>query len=310
MTPYGDDGRCPRCGAPRGRYAPLLHHLTPGTVLAGRYQVGRSLGEGGFGITYIGRDNLEDRLVAIKEYFPKGAATREGALTSEVAVYAGVPEEEFHEGQRRFLREASTLAALADNEVIVDALNFFEENNTAYIVMEYVEGRTLLELTHERGGRIPIGELLPLVRPAFDALSDLHETGLIHRDVAPDNIVLQGERLRLIDFGCAREGSLGTRRITVMLKDGYAPIEQYTKSGQGPWTDVYGLAATLYHCLTGVRPPSALDRQAKDEIMRPRILGVHMRVYEEWALMKGLRLRPTRRFRTMDWFRDALYGTG
>ena len=136
MTPYGDDGRCPRCGAPRGRYAPLLHHLTPGTVLAGRYQVGRSLGEGGFGITYIGRDNLEDRLVAIKEYFPKGAATREGALTSEVAVYAGVPEEEFHEGQRRFLREASTLAALADNEVIVDALNFFEENNTAYIVME------------------------------------------------------------------------------------------------------------------------------------------------------------------------------
>ena len=161
----------------------------------------------------------------------------------------------------------------------------------------------------EHGGRIECDDLLALVEPVFGALSTLHAAGLIHRDVAPDNLMIQEGQLRLIDFGCAREDSCGTRALTVMLKDGYAPIEQYTRSGQGPWTDVYGLAESLYHCLTGTKPPSALDRQAKDELVRPRKLGVSMGRLQEHALMRALYLRPMRRYRNVDRFHEALYGS-
>ena len=150
--------------------------------------------------------------------------------------------------------------------------------------MEYVDGTTFKELVAQRGGRIPAGELLHLIEPLFSALSAVHAAGLIHRDISPDNLMLERGSVRLLDFGCARESAQGDETMTITLKHGYAPIEQYQHKGQGPWTDVYGLSTTSYYCLTGKTPPQALDRLMDDEIIMPRRLGVDLTEKQEKAL--------------------------
>ena len=305
---HGQD-RCPRCGNAASAYVTLTHHLAPDTLLHGRYLMGGVLGEGGSGITYIARDGASGDRVAIKEYFPKDTAARIAATSIEVVPCAGISRESFARRRARFLHQAHQIASVKDDGVIVELIDAFEDNGTAYAVMEYVEGSTLLELAQTSDGRIPLARLLEVTEPVFGALGALHAAGLIHRDVSPDNIMLADDGVRLIDFGSARESIRGTRNLTVMLKDGYAPIEQYSHRGQGPWTDVYGLSATLYRCLTGTLPPSALDRQIRDELVRPRSLGVQMSRSQEAALMRGLSVRPTRRFRSVAAFHDALFCT-
>ena len=152
------------------------------------------------------------------------------------------------------------MARMDKQPEIVSVRDFFAANGTAYIVMEYVDGTTFKELVKQRGGRIPAGELLYTMEPVFSALAAMHAVGLIHRDISPDNLMLERGAVRLLDFGCARESTQGDETMTITLKHGYAPIEQYQHRGQGPWTDVYGLAATIYYCLTGKTPPQALDR--------------------------------------------------
>lgn len=305
LVPEG--GSCSVCGLTSGTYVPSPHHLPPGTVLMNRYLVGRVLGEGGFGITYIGRDLRLELKVAIKEYYPVDRATRNASASLEVTNFIGPSAKSFERGKQKFLGEAQVMARMDKQQVIVSVRDFFEINNTAYIVMEYIEGITFHELVEKKGGKIPPEELFPMIEPLFHALTIMHGSGLIHRDISPDNLMLENGRVRLLDFGCAREASRGTETMTIALKHGYAPIEQYQQKGQGPWTDIYALSATIYYCLTGKTPPQALDRITEDELLLPSKLGIPLSASQEKALLKGMKLQPNRRFATAEEMWGALY---
>ena len=309
MRPLQGASPCLACGEEPSSYEPLPHHLLPGTSLADRYVLGRVLGEGGFGITYLGWDTALDRWVAVKEYYPHDQVVRSAHESLAVTRIAGASAEGFETGRNKFLEEARALAKMSKQPCVVDVYDKpFEENGTAYIVMEYVEGISLSRLAEERGGRIEPDELFEMVEPLLRALAELHEEGIIHRDVTPDNVLLENGQIRLIDFGCARAGTRGTREMTVMLKDGYAPVEQYNNWGQGTWTNVYSLCATLYKALTGVTPPLSVERSPVDELVPPSQLGVDLGLQREEAILRGLRVKPGRRYRTMDALWEALYG--
>ena len=307
MNPVELGKPCPVCGLLEGAYAPLPHHLPPGTMLLGRYLVGRALGEGGFGITYIGLDLRLELRVAIKEYFPTDRVTRMSQVSLCVTQLMGAEDDGFQRGKERFLYEARTLARMEKQPEIVTVRDYFEENGTAYIVMEYVEGTTIKSWVKQNGGRIPPEELFSTIEPLFGALDAVHRSGLIHRDISPDNLMLENGMVRLLDFGCARESAGGIKTMTVALKHGFAPVEQYQYKGQGPWTDVYSLAATIYYCLTGETPPQALDRMCDDELIPPQKLGIPLSEQQERALLRGLGIRPRRRFQSVEEFRAALY---
>lgn len=284
------------------------YHLPPGTELAGRYQIGGVLGEGGFGITYAGMDCQLDVKVAIKEYFPMDKATRLAANSLEVVQYAGAATL-FEKGLERFWQEARSLAKMGKLKEIVGVTDYFRENGTAYIVMEFVEGITFKELAAQYDGRVPAKELLPLVEPLLLSLGKMHQMGLIHRDISPDNLMLEDGAVRLLDLGSAREPGDGNSTVTVMLKRDYAPLEQYLGKEQGPWTDVYALCATLYYCLTGQAPPPSIDRLGGEKLPAPRELGADITLAQEWALLRGMKLQPRRRFQSMDELHAALFST-
>lgn len=245
-----------------------LHQLPVGTVLREQYRVGKVLGQGGFGITYLGLDIHLNTLVAIKEYFPTSMVIREHTTSLEVFTYGGDAANRFHANRERFLREAQSLAKLSHIPNIVRVKSFFLENNTAYIVMEYVQGVSLLHYTEEKGGKLAPEETFRLLRPVMSALEKVHEIGLVHRDLSPDNIMLLPDgTTKLLDFGAVRdvEGAdaqtPAAASTETILKMGYAPIEQYQRRGSlGPWTDVYALCATIYFCMTGNVPPEAPER--------------------------------------------------
>lgn len=307
MSPVEPGEPCPVCGLTEGSYTPSHHHLPPGTVLRDRYLVGRALGEGGFGITYIGCDLRLELKVAIKEYFPTDRASRMSSVSLDVSSYAGAAGSRYENGKERFLQEARTMARMEKLSTIVSVRDFFEVNNTAYIVMEYVDGTTFKELVEQRGGRISAGELLHTIEPLFSALSSMHALGLIHRDISPENLMLEKGEVRLLDFGCARETAGGDATLTIALKHGYAPVEQYQSKGQGPWTDVYALSCTIYYCLTGRKPPQAMDRLVEDELIPPRKLGAELTERQEQALLRGMAPTPRRRFQSVQELHTALY---
>ncbi|MCD7847430.1 MAG: BspA family leucine-rich repeat surface protein [Oscillospiraceae bacterium] len=306
MSPLTDGVPCP-CGLNEENYVPAFHQLQPGTVLQGRYLVGKVLGEGGFGITYVGRELKLGLKIAIKEYYPSGSATRTSSQSSEVHSAYG-NDDTFAKGKEKFLNEAKTMALLDRQPHIVAVKDYFEENNTAYIVMEYVEGTTLKELTKEKGGKIPASELLELIKPMFSALGRMHSLGLIHRDISPDNLMIENGSIKLLDFGCAKDLSSGEVTQAIVLKHGYAPLEQYQRKGQGPWTDVYALAAAIYYCLTGTVPARATDRIIEDELIPPNKNGANLTSQQEKALMKALALKAPDRYQSMEEFENALYG--
>ena len=301
-------GVCPFCGydgrSDEDRY-PLA--LRPGTVLAGRYIVGRVLGQGGFGVTYLAMDHRDASRVALKEYFPDSLATRKER--SSVKPFTGDREEAFFYGKECFLSEAKTLAEFIGCEGVVRVFSYFEENGTAYFTMEYLQGQSLLSYLKTRGGRIGYAETLRIILPVADALVQIHSKGIVHRDVSPDNIFLTSDgRIKLIDFGAARF-SVGdrSRSLDIVLKHGYAPAEQYTRRGrQGAFTDVYALAATAYRAITGRTPPDAVDRMSEDTLIAPSVLGVSIPPRAEDALMKALEVNARDRYQTMREFRDDL----
>ena len=298
---------CPTCGRPFDLPAQNGLQLKPRTMLRGQYLIGRALGHGGFGITYLAWDlGLEARL-AIKEYMPNGVAGR-SVGTTQVVAYPGQTEAVFEWGLDRFLEEARTLKKFS-NPGIVSVDTIFRENGTAYLVMEYLDGWTLEEYVNSRGGTVPADTLTHMLLPVFDALSTVHAEGILHRDISPDNIYLtRTGKVKLIDFGAARNAlSQKSRNLSIVLKEGYAPEEQYRSSGrQGPWTDVYATAATFYQAVTGQRPQSALDRQADDRLQRPSALGIPIDAQSEAALMKALSIKVADRFQSMEDFKAAL----
>src|SRR5580698_10682876 len=266
---------CPTCGRPFDLAPRSPLQLKPRTMLHDQYLIGRALGDGGFGITYLSWDmGLESRL-AIKEYMPNGVAGRSGG-ESKVVPYTEQTKQEFEWGLDRFLEEARVLKKFSNHPNIVAVDTIFRDNGTAYMVMEYLEGMTFEEFLGRRGGKVTFETALRIMSPIMDALASLHAEGILHRDISPDNIHLaKTGKVKLMDFGAARNAlSQKSRNLSVILKEGYAPEEQYRSSGiQGPWTDVYAMAATLYHSITGKLPPPSLDRAADDRLEAPSQLG-------------------------------------
>lgn len=303
-------GICSHCGYDFSETKEIHHQLKPYTILAGKYLVGDVLGEGGFGITYIGYDlNLEIR-VAIKEFYPNGYATRESKNTSVLTAYAGNNIDIVYKWRDNFLREARSLAKCAHLSGVVGVKDFFQENNTAYIVQEFLEGQTLKEYCRERGGKLPVEQLLPALEPVILSLEEVHKEGLIHRDISPDNIMLlKSGQMKLLDFGAARDFTQeGEKSLSVLLKPGYAPEEQYrTKGNQGPWSDIYALAGTIYKCITGVTPPESMERMRKDELQRPSALGVSISPTIENVLLKAMEVYAENRYQTIEEFHRDLY---
>lgn len=292
-----DDTLCPRCGGSRRDLKVNPHHLKPGTVLQGKYLVGGVLGEGGFGITYIGLDLVLEIRIAIKEYYPSGVVNRNHNNSDRVVPGIGGNEEVFDRGKKSFMEEARILARFVDEPGIVGVRDLFPVNNTAYIIMDYLEGVTLKRYLDQEGP-IRLDRLLELLLPVMRSLERVHGQGLIHRDISPDNIMmLKNGALKLLDFGAARDISAADEKSrSVMLKRGYAPEEQYRSKGrQGPWTDVYALSATIYKCLTGITPEDGVERVFEDRLRRPSELGVAISEAQEKALLHGMAILPESR---------------
>lgn len=282
--------------------------LRKGHLLKNRYEVLSVLGHGGFGLTYACVDRTLDLKVAVKEYYPDGFVSRDCRRSSTVT-YSTTPEsaEFVKKGLHRFIDEARVLAKFSGELGIVDVRDYFEENNTAYIVMEFLDGKDLKQLISEQG-RLSVEHAVKLLLPVMESLEKVHRHGLIHRDISPDNIRMVGKRVKLLDFGAARDFSYeGNKTMTVLLKRGYAPIEQYgAVDNQGPWTDVYALCATLYLCITGRKPADALVRWENDPLQKPSQLGVSISPEVESVIMKGLSVSSKDRYQSMKELAEAL----
>lgn len=297
---------CPHCGydesLKRGPL-PLPHR----TVLNGQYLIGKILGKpGGFGITYLAWDIRLEVLVAIKEYLPRDLAGRDtGYLT--IAAHSAEDADSFRYGLEQFLQEARTLARF-DHAHVVRIRNVFEENGTAYLVMDYYHGITLAEYL-KQNGKLSEQTALDLLMPILDGLREVHDKGFLHRDVKPQNIYLtQQGRPILLDFGAARN-AMGerSRSLSVVLTPGYAPFEQYQRKGeQGPWTDIYACAAVLYEMVTGTVPPEATERMETDTILPPNKVVSTLSSRLNSALLKGLSVSIKERYSTMREFQNAL----
>ena len=284
---FEQNGCCASCGKSFAK-DPDRNHLLPGTILKGKYMVGNVLGQGGFGITYAGKDTTLDIRIAIKEYYPAGHASRDSLSSNDVTLLTGPNESYFANGKQRFLTEAKALAKFNRSGNIVHARDYFELNNTAYIIMDFVEGKDLKHFLRENG-RVEPQRLVDWFMPILSVLGKVHAEGLIHRDISPDNIIVENGDLILIDFGAARDVD-ADKSLSVMLKPGYAPGEQYTsdRSQQGPWTDIYAVCATMYECITGVTPQESSSRLFEDHLQKPSELGIAIPPHIEAALMHGM----------------------
>ena len=300
---------CPRCGfswetAPAGgRELPIF------TILAGRYLLGKRIGVGGFGITYLAMDLAEERVTAIKEFFPASLASREGL---EVAALPGEEGRYFREALRSFRKEADLLSRFADVPGIVSYRDYVTENGTAYLVMDYIEGTNLRRYMRETGKTFTQEEALGLMRPILLAVDAMHQKNVLHRDISPENLILKPDgTLTLIDFGAAREFSLDEEEnLTVILKHGYAPEEQYhSGSRQGPWTDLYACCAVLYQMVSGIQPQDAAARARKDDLLTlDEIEGVQVTERFARIIEKGMTIHATERYASIQALMAELYG--
>ncbi len=302
------DGPCPYCGfdlAENQEKFPMA--LKAGTVLNSRYTVGRVLGQGGFGITYVAWDEKLAARVAVKEYMPGELAARMDGRT--LTMMTAAKRDDFAYGQERFQEEARILAKFMGQPNIAGVTDYFDENGTSYFVMDYIEGISFKTYIANAGGKVSVQEALDVMIPVLRALTAVHAEGFIHRDVTPDNIYITKDgNVKLLDFGSARY-SIGdkSKSLDVILKVGYAPKEQYIRRGrQGPYTDVYSCAACLYAAITGYLPPESLERLDHDHLVPPSQAGVEIPLYLERAILKGLAVQPEGRFQTAGEFLEAL----
>ena len=280
-----------------------MNQLPAGIRIANnRYEISQVIGQGGFGITYRGYDLRLEMPVAIKEYYPSGIASRYSTQSLNVQVGGEGNRKLFEEGKKKFLEEARVLARFSDDPNVVGVRDFFEDNQTVYIVMEYLQGESLYDYG-KRLGPLPFEEVYEMLRPVMQSLDAIHKSGLIHRDISPSNLIrLQNGKTKLIDFGTAREANpAGEKSLSVVLKPGYAPAEQYQSRGaQGPWSDVYALCASIYRLITGKTPENSLNRVMKDELAYPSRIGGIISPAAERVLMQGLAVQAGRRIQLME----------
>jgi serine/threonine protein kinase len=307
MSRKGNAVVCAQCGY-FDRPPENPQQLPPRTILEGKYVIGRALGQGGFGITYLGCDLELNKKLAIKEYFPVQISTRaQDHLT--VSPISIKNQHDMEYGLGKFADEAKALSHFKDHPGVVSMLDFLYANDTAYIVMAYVDGRDLKEYLNQHGGKISFEAALKILYLVMAALEDVHRAGIVHRDISPDNIYVEKNgAVKILDFGATRY-AMGeqSRSLSIVLKPGYAPEEQYRGKGrQGAWTDIYALGATFYRSITGRVPPDALDRLIEDELVPPSSLGIAIPANSEAALMKALALKAEDRFQTVAGFRQAM----
>jgi serine/threonine protein kinase len=308
--PKGRQGSCETCGGIDVEAHPMF--LPPGTILRDQYLIGRVLGHGGFGVTYLGLDQNLQMRVAIKEFLPTGenlASRHTDRLT--VAPYPGKAEEDFEYGLKKFIEEGRALARFANHPNIVTVLNFFEAHGTAYLVMLFLDGQSLYGHLEEKGGRLEEAEAVQITTMVLDGLKAVHAQGLLHRDISPDNIFLTEEgQVQLIDFGSAR-AAIGRKstNISKIVKKGYSPFELYrAKATEGPFTDIYAVGATLYHMLAGECPPEATDRVQEDPLVplcEVPSLNVSRTLSE--TISKALAMNPGDRFQDVPSMIEVLF---
>jgi len=301
------NNRCEVCG-----YVMLNEYdgysLKPGTVLNDRFYIGNIVGQGGFGITYVGYDLKLELKVAIKEYFPVSIATRKDGY-SEVRSYSGDKEGQFRYGLDKFLEEAKILAKFNQKPGIVSVMDYFEGNGTGYLIMEFLEGISLEKYLVDHGGSVDVSEARRITLVILDGLMPIHTVGIIHRDISPDNVFITDDgQIKILDLGAARHAlSEKTNNLTVILKRGYAPAEQYSRTGnQGSWTDVYSVGATWYELLTGQKMVEALGRSVGETYKLPSEMGIEITPEEEGILIKALAYKPEDRYKDAGSFSDAL----
>ena len=304
---------CPFCGGLLADSAPKeAYHLTPGSTLKNeRYIVGRAIGYGGFGVTYAGFDVVLEKRVAIKEYLPSELATRYPGTKSLSVFDDGDSSRQFDKGLEGFVNEAQRLAKFNNVPGIVSIYDTFHENDTAYLVMELLDGETLKAYLNKKG-KLSYDESMKIILPVLGALQQVHKEGIIHRDISPDNIFLTTDgQVKLLDFGAARYANVNvSKSLSVILKPGYAPVEQYRSRGvQGPWSDVYAVGATIYKMLTGTVPEESMERAAKDTLKPPSRMGIKLPNNGEIAIMNALNIDAKNRIQSAEDLEAMLLGT-
>lgn len=300
---------CPHCGYPE-KHLTVKDSLPVFSILAGKYLLGAPLGKGGFGITYIAMHLPDEKIVAIKEFFPANLAVRD--TDNETVVPADDTKAVYYRtGMKSFSEEGRILYLLSDIEHIVHVTEQIQANNTTYLVMEYVPGISLKKYMKQQQKLFSEQETLTLMQPILSALQAMHQKGILHRDISPENLMLSPDNtLTLIDFGAARTFSRSDDdNLTVILKRGYAPEEQYhSNSRQGPWTDLYAVCAVMYQMLTGILPQEASARAEEDHLTPvSRIEGLSLSPSTCAALEKGLQMDPMERYPDIGALMKVLY---
>ena len=305
MEPLETPGSvCPRCGYDNAAQSQPDYALPCGSLLAGgHYLIGKMLGEGGFGITYLGYNLALQMPVCVKEYFPAGAAMRTSQQSRTVYWSGNDNAQELKRGRESFVREARKAVKLRDLAAVVSVSDVFYENETAYIVMDYIRGETLKSTMLMKQRPLTEAECEEYLFPVMADLEEVHARGIIHRDIKPDNLMLQPDgKVVLLDLGAAKDLSGGSGQSSfVVASQGFAPPEQYRQNGSiGPWTDVYALCATMYYCVSGKVPPTPMDRISGEELK----LEGFSRSFAA-ALEKGMALRQEERCQSMAELREA-----
>ncbi len=303
-------GVCPHCGAIYDSNPKEAIYLAPGTMLGDRYLVGEVVGAGGFGVIYKACDTKFGTVVAVKEFFASRLMTRAGGEKSVIVNKKSAPEYKYRKA--RFLAEAKDMAKFGNHRSIPNVFDFFEENGTAYIVMELLMGEGLNQYLQDKGGKVDRDFAIYIANEVGNALTSLHEKSIIHCDVAPDNIYICADKelkIKLLDLGAAKLTEATDEVIDIILKPGYSPVEQYDSSkGIGPWTDVYALGATMYVMLTGVKPDESTNRKIFDSVVPPHELDETIPENLSNSVMKAMAVEKHMRFKSVADFLSAING--
>lgn len=300
FMPIGGRTICPNCGNDYSKNKQFAGVLPAFSLLNNRYLVGRVLGKGGFGVTYIAKDIVSNNICAVKEYMPSEYSTRSGGTQNIVPFSDEKARFVFSHGRDKFMEEAKTLLKLRNNPIVVDILDYFTQNNTAYLVMEYLDGQDLRKMARTSGGKLDPDFAKMVFVTIASSLMEIHRMNILHRDLSPENIIVTSNgRIKLIDFGAARNFvSTQNKGMSILLKPGFAPPEQYNAKGtQGPWSDVYALCATFYTLVSGKPLVDALFRYRGEQQPSLASLGSPVTKKTSDVIERGMELDFKRRYK-------------